>query len=47
MIITMASNNHLCADIFVSQHIDKCQEKILYVVYTRAYQRRQIALKSK
>jgi hypothetical protein len=42
----MASNNHLCAVIFLSQHIDKCQEKILYIVYTRAYQPLEIALKS-
>jgi hypothetical protein len=32
----MASNNHLGADIFLSQHIDKCQEKILYIVYLPA-----------
>ena len=36
-LLPMASNNHLCADIFLSQYIDKCQEKMLYVVYPRAY----------
>jgi len=33
MIITMASNNHLCI-LFISQYIAKCQEKNLYIVYS-------------
>jgi hypothetical protein len=33
----MASNNHRCVDIFISQNIDVCQEKLLYLVYTRSY----------
>jgi hypothetical protein len=43
----MASNNHLCANTFLSQYIDKCQEKILYLVCTPAWQYLQIILKSK
>lgn len=33
-LLPMASNNHWHAEMIVSQYIDKCQEKILYVVYT-------------
>jgi hypothetical protein len=43
----MASNNHLCAEKILSQYIDKCQEKILYLVYTSAGRYLEIILKPK
>jgi hypothetical protein len=46
MIITNGQQQSSLCYIYLSQYIDKCQEKILYIVYINAYRQPQIVLKS-